>query len=135
MDPIADMLTRIRTASVAGLLTVSFDASNVKLAIAEALKQAGYLRSVTKKGKKVKKTIEVDLVYQDKVDSTRGKRAKIMGLERVSKPSRRIYRQFNQIRSVRQGFGTGFYSTSNGIMTDKEARKAKVGGEYLFKIW
>ena len=127
-DAISDLLTRIKTASVAGRPSTSFDCSNLKLAVAEALKKAGYLRSVNKKGKKVKKTIEVELVYQDK-------QAKIQDLERVSKPSRRIYLSAKDIRSVRQGFGAGFYSTSRGIMTDKEARRAKLGGEYLFKIW
>ncbi len=127
-DAISDMLTGIKTASAAGLTGTSFDASNLKLAVAEALKKAGYLKSVTKKGKKIKKTIEVELVYQDK-------QPKIQDLERVSKPSRRIYLSTKEMRSVRQGFGAGFYSTSQGIMTDKEARRAKLGGEYLFKIW
>jgi small subunit ribosomal protein S8 len=127
-DAISDLLTRIKTASMAGLAATSFDLSNLKLAVAEALKRAGYLKAVTKKGKKLKKTVEVELVYQDK-------RPKIQDLERVSKPSRRVYLSAKEIRSVRQGFGLGFYSTSQGIMTDKEARRAKLGGEYLFKIW
>lgn len=127
-DSLSDMLTRIKTASAAGLASANFDASNLKLAVAEALKKAGYLKLVTKKGKKVKKTIEVELVYENK-------RPKIQSLGRVSRPSRRIYLSAKEIRSVRQGFGAGFYSTSRGIMTDKEARAAKQGGEYLFKIW
>ena len=128
MDPLADMLTKIRNASRAGLPVTSFGFSNLKLSVSEALKKAGYLKSVTKKGKKVKKTIEVELVYADKLP-------KFESLERVSKPSRRVYVPAKEIHFIRQGHGAAFYSTSSGIMTDREACLAKVGGEYLFKIW
>ncbi|MEA1929829.1 MAG: 30S ribosomal protein S8 [Patescibacteria group bacterium] len=128
MDPLADMLTVIRNASRAGLPSASFPFSNFKSAVADKLKRTGYLRSVTNKGKKVKKTIEVELLYGNGGP-------KIKELRRLSKPSCRVYRPIKAIHSVRQGYGSAFYSTSSGILTDKEAREAKIGGELLFRIW
>ncbi len=127
-DPIADMIVRIKNAGMVHKPVVTFPASELKFTIAEKLKQVGYLKSVTKKGKKVKKTIEAELIYHD------GK-AKINDVRRVSKPSRRIYHRHHQVHAVRQGHGLAIYSTPAGILTDKEAREQKVGGEILFKIW
>lgn len=127
-DSISDMIIRLKNAGMAKRPTASFPASNLKLAVAEKLKQVGYLKSVSKRGKKVQKTIEVELLYHN------GK-PKIEDVLRVSRPSQRLYHRATQIRSVRQGHGVGIYSTPQGLLTDKEARAAKVGGELLFKIW
>lgn len=127
-DPISDMIIRLKNAALSGGSTVILPYSGVKAEIAETLKAAGYLKSITKKGKKVKKLLELELAYT-------GKEPKIKGVARISKPSRRVYYKSKQIRSVRQGFGAGIYSTPQGILTDKQAREAKVGGEALFKIW
>jgi small subunit ribosomal protein S8 len=102
--------------------------SNFKWEIASKLKQAGYIKAISKKGKKAKKFIEVELAYQ-------GKEPKLTEVKRVSKPSRRLYHNYKQIQSVRQGVGVAIYSTPQGVLTDKEARAAKVGGEILFKVF
>lgn len=128
-DPISDMIIRIKNAALSKRERVSIPASELKLAIAEKLKQAGYLKSVEKHGKKVHKSIEAELVYGP------DGRSKISDVKRVSKPSARVYHRAHQIRSVRQGHGLAVYSTPQGLLTDKEAREAKVGGEVLFKIW
>lgn len=129
VDPISDMIVRLKNAGLAGRSSVVFPASELKLAIAEKLRQAGYLKSVSKRGKKVKKSLEAELLYSPSGE------AKIEDVQRVSKPSRRVYHNHREIRSVRQGHGTAVYSTPKGILTDKEAKEAKVGGEILFKIW
>lgn len=129
VDPISDMIVRLKNAGLAGRSSVVFPASALKLAIAEKLRQAGYVKSVNSRGKKVKKSLEVELV------SAPNGETKIEDIQRVSKPSRRVYHNHREIRSVRQGHGLAIYSTPKGILTDKEARTAKVGGEILFKIW
>jgi small subunit ribosomal protein S8 len=103
--------------------------SNLKLAIAEKLKEAGYVESIDKKGKKIKKTLEVGLKYDDA-----GKH-RIQGVKRISKPGRRMYRAAHEIVPVRYGKGALILSTPKGILTDREARKEHVGGEALFEIW
>lgn len=127
-DPVADLLVRLKNASAIGKASVSIPFSNFKLAIAEKLQESGYVKSIDKKGKKVKKTIDVMLKYEEG-------RAAISGVKRVSKPGRRIYKRFLEIMPVRYGHGSLFLSTPKGVMTDKEARKAKLGGEALFEIW
>ena len=128
-DPVADFITRLTNAGAIKHDTVSVPFSNFKLAIAEKLKEAGYLKAVEKKGKKVKKTIDVTLVYTPEGVH------KIKGVKRISKPGRRMYKSVNEITSVRYGHGLLILSTPSGIKTDKEARKEKVGGEALFEIW
>lgn len=128
-DPIANMIVQLKNAGMARRPSATFPASALKLAIAEKLKQVGYLKSVTKRGKKVKKSLEAELVYQSNGEP------KISEVKRVSKPSQRVYHRVHQIRPVRQGHGLALYSTPKGILTDKEARENKVGGEILFKIW
>ena len=93
------------------------------------LKEAGYVKAVEKKGKKVKKTLDIMLVY------TQGGEPKIQGVKRISKPGRRLYKSVHDITSVRYGSGALILSTPKGIKTDKEARKEKIGGEALFEIW
>ncbi len=127
-DPVADMITRLKNAQMAGLPKVQMPLSSLKYQIAEVLKQDGYVKSVTKRGKKIKKTLEIELIYTDG-------RPRINEVYRISKPSRRVYSRAKEVRSVRQGSGRAIYSTTKGILTDKATREAKLGGELLFKIW
>jgi small subunit ribosomal protein S8 len=128
-DPVADLITRLTNASAVKKQTVSVPFSAFKLAIAEKLREVGYVGSVEKKGKKVKKTLDVTLKYQ-----TDGVPA-IQGVKRISKPGRRLYKSVLDIVPVRYGHGTLVLSTPKGIKTDKEAKKENVGGEALFEIW
>lgn len=128
-DPVADFITRLKNAGAVKKQSVSLPYSAFKMAIAEKLEEAGYVTSVDKKGKKVRKTLDVMLKYDES-----GRHA-IAGVKRVSKPGRRMYRSVHEIRPVRYGHGALILSTPKGIMTDKEARKERVGGEALFEIW
>jgi small subunit ribosomal protein S8 len=132
-DPIADLLNRIKTAGAVGNELINVPYSNMKFAVAKVLEKHGYVASVSKKGKDVTKTIEIGLVYKNP-DTTKSA-LKIKGIERVSKPSKRVYLGCKDIRLVRNGFGAVVLSTPKGIMTGTEARKEHVGGEVLFKIW
>jgi len=125
-DPLADMLTRLRNAALAPLPSAQVPFSNLKLAVAEKLRQVGYLKSVNVKGRKVKKSLELELTYV-------GKTPKLRGVERISKPSRRVYQQAKEIKLSAPGLA--LYSTPKGLLTGQEAKKASVGGEVLFKIW
>ncbi len=128
-DPIADMLTRIRNANSAKHDTVSVPASNMKKAIAQILVDEGYIKSfkVIDDGKQG--VIEIALKYGP------NKSQVLLGLRRVSKPGLRIYTDCENMPKVMKGLGTAILSTSKGIMTDKDARKANVGGEVLAFIW
>ena len=128
-DPIADMLTRIRNANSAKHDTVSVPASNMKKAIAQILLDEGYIKSykVVEDGKQG--VIEIALKYGP------NKSATILGLRRVSKPGLRIYTDCENMPKVMKGLGIAILSTSKGVMTDKDARKANVGGEVLAFIW
>ena len=128
MDPIADMIVRIKNASDSKKESVVFPYSKLKLAILDALVKRGFIKSFGKKGKKVAKFIETVLIYED------GK-PMIQGVSRVSKTSKRIYQKAKDIRPVKSGFGALILSTPKGIMDDKTARSLNVGGEALFKIW
>ena len=128
-DPIADMLTRIRNANSAKHDTVSVPASNMKKAIAQILVDEGYIKSfkVIEDGKQG--VIEIALKYGP------NKSQVLRGLRRVSKPGLRIYSDCENMPKVMKGLGIAILSTSKGIMTDKDARKANVGGEVLAFIW
>ena len=128
-DPIADMLTRIRNANSAKHDTVSVPASNMKKAIAQILVDEGYIKSfkVIEDGKQG--VIEIALKYGP------NKSQVLLGLRRVSKPGLRIYADVENMPKVMKGLGIAILSTSKGIMTDKEARKANVGGEVLAFVW
>lgn len=128
-DPIADFIIRLKNAGAVKKASVSVPFSMLKMAVAEKLKDAGYLKAVEKKGKKVRKTLDVVLEYNE-----RGTH-KIAGMRRISKPGRRVYKSVREIRPIRYGHGTLILSTPKGIKTDTEARKEKVGGEALFEIW
>ena len=129
MDPIADMIVRIKNATDSRKESVVFPYSKLKLAILDTLMKNGFVKSFGKKGKKIAKFIEVVLIYDEN-----GK-GRISGVERVSKTSKRVYSKASEIRSVKSGQGSLILSTPKGIMTDKTAKESKVGGEVLFKIW
>ncbi|TSD02320.1 MAG: small subunit ribosomal protein S8 [Parcubacteria group bacterium Athens0714_24] len=129
MDPIADMLIRIKNVQAVKGETVSVSYSSIKMAIAEKLLQAGFLKGVDKKGKKNKKMMDLTLLYSDKGIPA------ITAISRVSKLSKRIYISAKDIKSTRAGLGVQIISTTKGILTDKEARKEKVGGEIICVVW
>lgn len=128
-DPVADFITRIQNAGAVKHAVVSVPFSTFKLAIAEKLKEAGYVTAIEKKGKKVKKTLDVTLKYNSEGTHV------IQGVKRISKPGRRMYKRAGEIVRVRYGHGALILSTPKGIKTDKEARKENIGGEALFEIW
>lgn len=128
-DPIADMLTRIRNALVAKHETVDVPASNMKLAIAEILLNEGYIKSYSVNDEGVEKMMTIVLKYGP------NKQRVITGLRRVSKPGLRVYARKDKLPKVLNGLGIAIISTSQGIMTDREARKLGVGGEVLAYIW
>lgn len=127
-DPVADFIVQLKNAGAAGRLTVVVPYSKLKLALAEKLVACGYLKAAHKRGKKARKSLEVEI-------SAHAGKSLIEGVERVSKPGRRIYTSAARILPVRQGRGVLMLSTPKGILTDGEARKEHVGGEVLFKIW
>ena len=128
-DPIADMLTRIRNANQMRYKEVEVPASKMKTEIARILKETGFISDY--KVAKVDKfdVITLDLKYGDKKERV------ITGLKRISKPGLRVYAKAEEIPSVLNGLGIAIISTSNGIMTDKEAREKSLGGEVLAYIW
>ena len=128
-DPIADMLTRIRNALIARHDTVTVPASNIKKAIAQILLDEGYIKSVDFIDDGLQGQLKIALKY------AQGKESVIKGLKRISKPGLRVYARNEEIPKVLGGLGIAVISTSNGVMTDKEARKAGVGGEVLAYIW
>lgn len=128
-DPIADMLTRIRNANHQRHATVDIPASKIKLAIAEILKEEGYIADYEVIEENVQGTIRISLKYINEKERV------ITGIRRISKPGLRIYVNSNEIPTVLGGLGIAIISTSAGIMTDKEARKQKVGGEVLCYVW
>ena len=128
-DVIADMLTRIRNANDAKHTTVDIPASNMKKAIADILVEEGYVKGyqIIEDGKQG--TIRVTLKYE-------GNKQKVLrGMRRVSKPGLRIYAGYEDMPKVMNGLGIAIVSTSKGILTDKKARAAKVGGEVLAFVW
>lgn len=127
-DPISDLIIRIKNANDAGKISVSMPYSSLKESIAHVLMKGGYISSVESKGKKIRKTLEINLVYV-------GNQPRVQGIDRISKPSRRIYRKSKDIRMFKSGFGNTILSTPQGVLLDMDAKKSKVGGEVLFKIW
>ncbi|MDP3963610.1 MAG: 30S ribosomal protein S8 [bacterium] len=132
MDPIADMITRIRNANAIQRASVDVFCSTLTQAIADVLVREGWIESATRQGKKGKQE-KSELALTLKYD-VKGK-ARIAALRRVSKPGKRVYRGWRELRSVRQGYGAALVSTPKGVLTDAQARKEKVGGEVLFEIW
>ena len=128
-DPIADMLTRIRNGLIARHDSVTMPASNMKKAIAKILLDEGYIKSVDYIDDGLQGQIKIALKY------VQGKESVIKGLKRISTPGLRIYARSSEIPKVLGGLGIAIVSTSKGVMTDKEARNAGVGGEVLAYIW
>lgn len=127
-DPIADMLTRIRNASAAKHATVDIPASNMKKAIAEILLEEGYIKNFQIISDGIQGVIKIVLKYN-------GNDRAITGLRRVSKPGLRMYAGAEELPQVLKGLGIAIISTSKGVMTDKKARTAHVGGEVLAFVW
>ena len=128
-DPIADMLTRIRNAGKAKFKSVDIPGSRMKTEIAKVLKSEGFIRNYKFVSDNKQGMLRVYLKYGP--DQTHS----IFGLERVSKPSRRVYVKGNKIEPVLNGLGIVILSTSKGIMTDKSARRKNIGGELLCHVW
>jgi small subunit ribosomal protein S8 len=127
-DPIADMLTRIRNAVAANHRSLTMPGSKVKLKIAEILKQEGFINEVGWKDEGPQGAIDIQLRWN-------AEQSAIEGLERVSRPGQRRYARRDQIPKCRNGLGIFIVSTSRGMMTDRAARKAGVGGELICSIW
>ena len=128
-DPIADMLTRIRNALMASYNSVDIPNSRLKIDIAKVLKNEGFIRNYKIVPNDQQGILRVIFKYDDNGEAV------ISGLKRVSKPGRRIYAKADKMPKVLNGFGINVISTSKGIMTDKDARKMRVGGEILCSVW
>ena len=127
-DPLADMLTRVRNAQQAGKATVSMPASNLKLAVAKVLQDEGYVASAGVEEVDGKKSLNIGLKYFEG-------RPVIAEIDRVSRPGLRAYKGTEELPKVRNGLGIAIISTSQGVMTDRAARKAGVGGEVLCTVF
>jgi small subunit ribosomal protein S8 len=128
-DPIADMLTRIRNANKERHASLTFPASTKKVEILKILKQEGYIEEFTVNAlENNKSNITVVLKYK-------GERRVISGIKRISKPGLRVYVESDKVPYVYNGLGTAILTTSQGLMTDRAARKAKIGGEVIAYVW
>lgn len=128
-DPIADMLTRIRNANLVGHEKVEVPGSNIKRAIADILKREGFIRDAEFIADDKQGVIRLFLKYGKNQDRV------ITGLKRISKPGLRVYAAHDNLPRVLGGLGIAILSTSHGVMTDKDARKANIGGEVLCYVW
>ncbi len=128
-DPVGDFIIQLKNAGMVRKSTVSISYSKLKHAIADKLAHAGFIGSVTKHGKKIKKTLDIVLKYDAEGVHY------IQGVDRVSKPGRRLYVSVAEIFPVKFGRGKRILSTPVGILTGEEAREKNVGGEELFIIW
>lgn len=127
-DPISDMINRILNAQAVLHPTVSVPFSNFKYEIAKILEKEKFIDKTEEKGKKVKRVIEINLKYEDKTPA-------ISGLKKVSRPGQRIYAETKEIKKVKGGYGMSIISTPKGLMTNKEARKKRLGGEIILEVW
>ena len=128
-DPIADMLTRVRNALSIGRAKVDMPASKVKISIADALKREGYIESFEIIEKPLQNDLRVFLKYGPRGESV------ITTIQRVSKPGRRVYSSVKDMQPYLKGLGIYVISTPNGVLSDREARKANVGGEVLAEVF
>lgn len=133
-DPIADMLTRVRNSVLIGQSLVAMPCSKIKIEIARILKEEGYIEGyeVVDEELPTKKTLRMRLKY---VGERRQRQSVITGLERISRPGRRIYTRKTEIPWVLSGLGVAILSTPKGVMTGQRARQMGVGGEILCKVW
>ncbi|MDD3149956.1 MAG: 30S ribosomal protein S8 [Candidatus Gastranaerophilales bacterium] len=128
-DPIADMLTRIRNANIVNHSNVEMPNSKLKLELAKLLKAEGYINEYEVKENGNFKTLKIDLKYAENGTAV------ISNLRRISKPGLRIYKKANELPKVYDGLGIAIVSTSKGLLTDRKARKEKIGGEVLCYVW
>ena len=133
-DPIADMLTRIRNAQMAGHAAVAMPSSNIKKEIARILKEEGFIEDyeVATGDKVSQNTLTIKIKY---AGERRSRKPVITGIERVSRPGRRVYTRHDEIPWVLSGMGISILSTPKGVMTGQRARQEGVGGEILCKVW
>lgn len=127
-DPITDMLNRIRNAQAVSHSTVDVPFSKIKYKIAQILEKEGFIEKVEKKGRKTQKIIRITLKY---IDDT----PVISGFKRISKPGQRIHLPYKEIKKIQEGYRIAIVSTSKGLLTGKEARRQKLGGEVICEIW
>jgi small subunit ribosomal protein S8 len=128
-DPIADMLTKIRNASLAKFEKVDIPASKLKVEIVKILKNEGFIKTFKKVAQDGTNQIRIYLKYDD------GNKAVIHGLERVSKPGRRVYTGYKEMPRIFNGYGTLIVTTSQGVITGKKAAEKKLGGELICSVW
>jgi small subunit ribosomal protein S8 len=128
-DPVADMLTRIRNGGKAELAEVDIPGSTLKVEVARVLKEQGYIKDYKFLDDNLQGMLRVYLKYMA------DRRHSIFGIERVSKPGCRVYKKSKMIRPVLNGLGISIVSTSKGLVTDKQAREANMGGEILCNVW
>ncbi len=128
MDPIADMLIQIKNGGAVGKESVCVPFSKFKHEVAKLLANKGYVKATSIKGKAPKRVLEIELAYN-------GRKHRISGVARVSKPSRRVYQSSRKLYPIRNGYGILVLSTPKGVLAADDARKAHVGGEALFTIW
>ena len=128
-DPVADMLTRIRNANMVKLQKVDIPSSNLKVSIANVLKQEGFIKNYKVISDNLQGILRVYLKYVDEKDSV------INEIKRISKPGGRVYVKSEDIPVIKSGLGVAVLSTSKGVITDNAARKAGVGGELICTIW
>lgn len=133
LDPISEMLTKIRNAQLAGHKTVTISASKLKLALAKILEKEGFVSAVSKEKQGDFDVIKITLKYY--TISNTNKVSAIKGIRRISKEGQRIYIKSKDVRSVKNNYGTALISTSKGVMTDYDARKTGLGGEYICEVW
>lgn len=128
-DPIADMITRIRNAQMVKKQTVKVPFSKFKMEILKVLKKYGYIQDFVKIGREPKRLIEITLAYDE------NNKPKITEIKKISKPSQRVYKKSKEIFPARSGFGIYVVSTSQGVMSDREAKARKLGGEIILEVW
>ena len=128
-DPVADMLTRIRNANIAGHKTVDVPASKIKKNIAEILLKEGYINGFEVEEKEPQAVLHIEMKYGPNKEKV------ITGIKRISKPGLKVYAKKDELPKVLGGLGIAIISTSNGLITDKEARKLGVGGEVICYVW
>lgn len=130
MDPIADMISSINNAQAVGKKQIAlYPYSNFKYSILELLKREGFVEEIEKKGRLSKRKIVIDLKYDEDGNP------KITKIKKVSKQGQRIYSTYGEMKPVKSGHGFSIVTTSKGLMTNKEARKDKIGGEIICEIW
>lgn len=129
MDPLADMLIRIKNAALVRKESVSVPHSKLKSEVASLLKEKGYLKQVETKGRKTRKFLELEISYDNYGDPI------FHDVKKISKPSRRVYKKVSELMPVKHGFGFAIVSTPKGLKTDESARREKIGGELLCEIW